>query len=123
MRRDIKMKTKIATTVSILLLCTAMATAQQATPMHEGHRDHLDTNDNGSVNKAEYQAFMTDAFQKLDTNRDGSLRAADVGQLLTADQFAAMDRDGSGSVSRTEFMNQVMADFAKADGSGDGQLQ
>jgi Ca2+-binding EF-hand superfamily protein len=123
MRRDIKMKTKIATTVSILLLCTAIATAQQATPMHEGHRDHLDTNDNGSVNKAEYQAFMTDAFEKLDTNRDGSLRAADVGQLLTADQFAAMDRDGSGSVSRTEFMNQVMADFAKADSSGDGQLQ
>jgi Ca2+-binding EF-hand superfamily protein len=123
MERDIQMKTKIATTVSTLLLCTAMATAQQATPMHEGHQDHLDANDNGSVNQSEYQAFMTDAFEKLDTDRDGSLRAADVGQLLTADQFAAMDRDGSGSVSRTEFMNQVMADFTKADSSGDGQLQ
>jgi hypothetical protein len=37
--------------------------------------------------------------------------------------FAATDRDGNGSVSQTEFMNQVMADFAKADRSGDGQLQ
>jgi len=117
------MKTKIATAVSALLLCTAIATAQQATPMYEGHRDQLDTNDNGSVNRTEYQAFMTDAFKKLDTNGDGNLRADEVGQLMTPDQFAATDRDGNGSVSRTEFMNQVMADFAKADKSGDGQVQ
>ena len=117
------MKTKIATAVSALLLCTAIATAQQATPMYEGHRDQLDTNDNGSVNRTEYQAFMSDAFKKLDTNGDGRLRAGEVGQLLTPAQFAATDRDGNGSVSQTEFMNQVMADFAKADRSGDGQLQ
>jgi Ca2+-binding EF-hand superfamily protein len=117
------MKTKIATAFSAFLLCTAIATAQQATPMYEGHRDQLDTNDNGSVNRAEYQAFMTDAFTKLDTNGDGSLRAGEVGKLLTPDQFAATDRNGNGSVSQTEFMNQVMADFAKADRSGDGQLQ
>jgi hypothetical protein len=117
------MKTKFATAVSALLLCTAIASAQQATPMYEGHRDQLDTNDNGSVNRTEYQAFMTDAFKKLDTDRDGSLRAGEVGQLLTPDQFAATDRNGNGSVSQAEFMNQVMADFAKADRSGDGQLQ
>jgi Ca2+-binding EF-hand superfamily protein len=117
------MKTKIATTVSAFLLCTAIATAQQATPMYEGHRDQLDTNDNGSVNQTEYQAFMTDAFKQLDKNGDGNLRTGEVGQLLTPAQFAATDRDGNGSVSQTEFMNQVMADFAKADKSGDGQLQ
>lgn len=117
------MRTKITTAVCALLLCAANATAQQATPMYEGHRDQLDTNDNGSVNRTEYQAFMTDAFKKLDTDRDGSLRAADVGQLLTPDQFAAMDRDSNGQVSQSEFMNQVIADFAKADKSGDGQLQ
>lgn len=117
------MKTQIATAVSAFLLCTAIATAQQATPMYEGHRDQLDTNDNGSVNRTEYQVFMNDAFKKLDTNQDGSLRAADVGQLLTPDQFAAMDGDSDGRVSQAEFMNQVMADFAKADKSGDGQLQ
>jgi Ca2+-binding EF-hand superfamily protein len=117
------MKTKIATAVAALLFCTTLATAQQAMPMYEGHRDQLDTNDNGSVNKAEYQAFMADAFKKLDTNGDGNLRAADVGKLLTPDQFASMDRDGNGRVSQSEFMNQVMADFAKADKSGDGQLQ
>ncbi|HEV2901034.1 MAG TPA: EF-hand domain-containing protein [Pseudaminobacter sp.] len=117
------MRTRIATTASAFLLCTMIAAAQQASPMHEGHRDHLDTDDNGAVNRTEYRAFMTDAFDKLDTDRDGSLRAADLGQILTTDQFTAMDRNGDGRVSRTEFMNQVMADFAKADGSGDGQLQ
>ncbi|SFU23033.1 EF hand [Mesorhizobium sp. YR577] len=117
------MKTKVVTAISALLLCTAVATAQQAAPMYEGHRDQLDTNDNGSVNRTEYQTFMSDAFKKLDTDGDGSLRAADVGQILTPDQFAAMDRDSNGSVNQPEFMNQVMADFAKADRSGDGQLQ
>lgn len=117
------MKTTITTAVSALLLCTAIATAQQATPMYEGHRDQLDTNDNGSVSRTEYQAFMTDAFKKLDTDGDGSLRAADVSKVLTPDQFAAMDRDGDGRVSQTEFTNQVMADFTKTDKSGDGQLQ
>ncbi|UXN58498.1 EF-hand domain-containing protein [Phyllobacterium zundukense] len=117
------MKTKIATAVSALLLCTAVATAQQPTPMYEGHRDQLDTNDNGSVNRTEYQAFMNDAFKKLDTNGDGSLRAGEVGKVLTPAQFAATDRDGNGNVSQKEFMNQVMADFAKTDRSGDGQLQ
>jgi hypothetical protein len=117
------MKTKIATAISALLLCTAMATAQQASPMYEGHRDHLDTNDDGSVNQTEYQAFMTDAFKKLDTDGDGSLRAADVGKVLTPDQFAAIDRDRDGKASQTEFMNQVMADFTKADKSRDGKLQ
>lgn len=66
---------------------------------------------------------MTGAFKKLDMDRDGRLRTADVGKVLTTDQFTAMDRDGNGSVSQTEFMNQVMADFAKADRSRDGKLQ
>lgn len=65
---------------------------------------------------------MTKAFGQLDTDRNSNLRSEDVGQLLTAEQFNAMDRDG-GKVSRAEFMNQVMADFANADSSGDGRLQ
>ena len=53
------MRTRIATTASAFLLCTMIAAAQQASPMHEGHRDHLDTDDNGAVNRTEYRAFMT----------------------------------------------------------------
>ena len=115
------MKSIFTTSAFALLVCTNFAMAQQA--MHEGHKDQLDTNDNGAVSQEEYQAFMADAFNKLDTDGDGNLRSADVGQLLTADQFSSMDRDGNGSVSRDEFMSQVMTDFASADKAGDGRLQ
>ncbi len=115
------MKSLLLASACALLMCTNLAMAQQA--MHQGHKDQLDTDDNGAVSKQEYQAFMGDAFNKLDKNGDGNLRSADVGQLLTTDQFSSMDRDGNGVVSRTEFMNQVNADFASADKGGDGHLQ
>jgi Ca2+-binding EF-hand superfamily protein len=102
-------------------MCTNLAMAQQA--MHQGHKDHLDTDDNGAVSQQEYQAFMAGAFNKLDADGDGNLRSADAGKVLTADQFSSMDRDGNGVVSRTEFMSQVMTDFASADKGGDGHLQ
>lgn len=115
------MKSLIAASACALLMCTNLAMAQQA--MYQGHKDHLDTDDNGAVSQQEYQAFMADAFNKLDKNGDGNLRSADVGQVLAAEQFSSMDRDGNGVVSRTEFMNQVMTDFASADKSDDGHLQ
>jgi Ca2+-binding EF-hand superfamily protein len=115
------MKSLFMTSACALLVCTNFAMAQQA--MHQGHKDQLDTNDNGAVSRQEYQAFMADAFNKLDTDGDGNLRSADVGQVLTTDQFSSMDRNGNGMVSRTEFMNQVMTDFASADKGGDGHLQ
>jgi Ca2+-binding EF-hand superfamily protein len=115
------MKSLLLASACALLMCSNLAMAQQA--MHQGHKDQLDTDDNGSVSKQEYQAFMAGAFNKLDTDGDGNLRSADVGKILTADQFSSMDRDGNGVVSRTEFMNQVMTDFASADKGGDGHLQ
>lgn len=115
------MKSIIAMTASLLLLCPGAALAQQA--MHEGHKDHLDTNDSGAVNQQEYQAFMTKAFDQLDANKDGSLSQAETTDVLQADQFAATDANRDGRVSRDEFMSQVMKDFAAADKSGDGRLQ
>jgi Ca2+-binding EF-hand superfamily protein len=115
------MKSIIATTVSLLLSCTGAAMAQQS--MYEGHKTQLDTNKNGDVNQQEYQAFMTQAFDKLDANNDGSLSKAETGQILNADQFAATDANSDGRVSQNEFMDRVMKDFAAADKGGDGRLQ
>ncbi|MET3579055.1 Ca2+-binding EF-hand superfamily protein [Mesorhizobium robiniae] len=115
------MKSIIATTASLLLLCTGAATAQQS--MYEGHQDQLDTDDNGAVNRQEYQAFMTEAFEKLDADNNGALNQAETADVLNADQFASTDASGDGRVSRDEFMNRVMKDFAAADKSGDRRLQ
>lgn len=115
------MKSILAMTTSLLLLCTGAAMAQQA--MHEGHKDQLDTNDSGAVNRQEYQAFMTKAFDTLDADNDGSLSQAETADILKADQFAATDANRDGRVSQDEFMSRVMKDFAAADKSGDGRLQ
>ena len=97
--------------------------AQQSGAMQEGHLKQLDTSKNGSVSKAEYQTFMTEAFAKLDANSNGSLIETEVTGILTARQFGSLDANDDGRVTRTEFINQVMKDFALADRSGDGQLK
>ena len=106
-----------------LLIGSGLAFAQQAPAMHEGHLDQLDSDDNGGVSRAEYQAFMTAGFAKLDSNGDGVLVQSEVTEVLTPEQFAAIDADGDGRASRDEFLNQVMRDFASADRGGDGQLK
>ncbi|WP_292668436.1 EF-hand domain-containing protein [Mesorhizobium sp.] len=95
--------------------------AQEA--MYEGHKGQLDTNDNDAVSRREYQAFMATAFGKLDADNDGSLSQAETPNILSANQFATTDANGDGRVSRDEFMNRVMKDFAAADKDGDGRLQ
>jgi EF hand domain-containing protein len=115
------MKSVIATTVSLLLSCAGAAMAQQS--MYEGHKTQLDADKSGDVSQQEYQAFMTQAFDKLDANNDGSLSQAETGQILNADQFAATDANSDRRVSQSEFMSRVMKDFAAADKGRDGRLQ
>lgn len=115
------MKSIIATSVSLILCCVGAASAQQA--MHEGHKNQLDTNDNGAVSQQEYQSFMSTAFKNLDANKNGSLDQSETANVLNAGQFSAADANKDGRVSRNEFMDRVMQDFAAADKSGDGHLQ
>lgn len=111
--------------IATLVLCPAslVVAQEQATPIHQGHKDKLDSNSNGTVDRSEYQAFMTAAFTNLDKSRDGSLQSVEVSQILTTEQFSQSDTDHNGVVSQSEFMKRVMADFAAADRSGDGNLQ
>lgn len=116
---------KLAVIVIALVACQGVfevARAQTA-QMHQGQKDQLDTNRDGVVQRSEYQAFMQTAFTNLDKNKDGGLEASEVTGVLTANQFAATDANSNGSITQTEFMNRVMADFAAADKSGDGKLQ
>lgn len=103
--------------------CTLAFAQAQSGAMHEGHKNQLDTNKDGQVQRSEYQAFMRAAFAGLDKNKNGVLERSEAQMVLSADQFAATDTNSNGSVSQTEFMNRVMADFAAADRSGDGKLQ
>ncbi|WP_455269880.1 EF-hand domain-containing protein [Rhizobium herbae] len=115
---------KIALIATLVLCPASLVTAQEQTnSIHQGHKDKLDSNSNGAVERSEYQAFMTTAFTNLDKSKDGSLQSVEVSQILTAEQFSQSDVDHNGVVSQSEFMKRVMADFAAADRSGDGNLQ
>ncbi|OAP38558.1 hypothetical protein AU381_23690 [Sinorhizobium glycinis] len=115
---------KVVLTTAFALCQLVSATAQdRPAAMKQGQMDRLDRDGNGAVDRSEYQAFMTMAFESLDKNKDGSLRSDEVAQALNAQQFAATDRNGDGKLSQSEFLNRVMADFKAADRSGDGSLQ
>jgi len=107
-------------TFSAVMLMTAAAGAQQ---ISEGHLDAIDTDNNGAVSRAEYEAFMSSAFTTLDTNGNGSLSAAEAAKVLSPEQFATVDTNKNGRISRDEFMQQVMKDYAAADKNGDGSLR
>ena len=90
-----------------------------------------DTNKDGWVDKAEWQAGQEARFKELDTDKDGKLSQDELfartpaapGNVLPSDRqverqttyFQRMDRDKDGFVSKAEFMAQADRNFARCD--------
>ena len=83
----------------------------------------LDANADGRLTRAEFDAAQKAQFNKIDANRDGSatpeefksFRDAEVEIRRSADladRFAALDADGNGQVSRSEFIDGRAPDVA-----------
>lgn len=90
--------------------------------------DQIDTNHDGTVSRAEYQAWVDARFAKLDANGDGRV---DADEIAASPQVAQRvhrragrfidryDTSGSGSVSKADFEAKEMARFDHlAGGSG-----
>jgi EF hand len=108
-----------------LIACSvalAFAGAAYAQDITTGHLDVMDTNDDGAVDAAEFDAFMTQVFTGLDANGDGYVTAAEGAEMITPEQFAAANSNGDDGLSQDEFLTAVRADFASADQDGDGAL-
>lgn len=90
------------------LLWSTLAWAQVT-----GTRDYLermDSDQDGRVSLAEYQAWMGYAFEHMDTNGDG---------LLTAEELPG----GTGrTISLAEHRESLAAMFLRQDADGDGFL-
>ena len=87
--------------------------------------DDIDMNNNGRVERSEWHGSQA-VFNGLDRNRDGVLsRFEVVGSQDTTgdtwDQFAALDYDRNGSLSRDEW-HWSAASFNQRDGNRDGRL-
>ncbi|WP_025398484.1 EF-hand domain-containing protein [Rhizobium leguminosarum] len=118
------MKTLALVTTFVLCQCVGAVAQQQQQPgsMYQGQMDGLDTNTSKTVDRSEYETFMGTAFGSLDKNKDGSLLSDETVQILTVEQFTLTDANHNGRISRSEFMQRVMADFATADHDRDGSL-
>ncbi|RJF86176.1 EF-hand domain-containing protein [Sphingomonas cavernae] len=102
----------LATGLGAMLLAGGIAIAQTGGDaghpgMHRGGGMHgADTNNDGTVTRAELTASLDQRFARLDTNGDGQITQAerDAQHKARADaRFKALDADGNGQVSRAEY--------------------
>ena len=80
---------------------------------------------------AEHAAVSKSKFDKLDTNMDGNLTAAEVtahhkqsgkAPMATGDWIKQKDTHGDGMISTSEHVTSAESRFAKLDANGDGNL-
>lgn len=106
----------------ILAAGLMVGSAAFAQDLTSGHLAAIDANGDGTVDKAEFDAFVAAAFDRLDVNADGYVTIKEGTAVMTPDQFAAINANSDDGVSREEFTAQVLKDFAAADKDGNGVL-
>jgi len=90
--------------------------------------DRIDTNRDGVVSRAEYQAWVDSRFAKLDGNGDGVVTADEIAQAAAtqqreerrAEQFVKrFGGKDSGQVAKADFEAKEMARFDRISGGSD----
>lgn len=122
----------IALTAAVALL-TVPAFAQSDTPAPAAKPARTatgmmryDTNKDGVVDRAEWDAGQEARFKGLDKNGDGKLSPSELAPGGANDRsdalFKRLDTDKDGSVSQAEFMALAARNFARCDLDKDGKI-
>lgn len=104
-----------------LLLAVASANAQA--PDRADWKDSFrlyDTNQDGRIDRAEFQAWMVEVFFRFDDGKKGYLTLTDLRGRMSPEAFAAANRKGDGKLWLHEFLNARFLDFEAMDGKQNG---
>jgi len=108
---------------AVLALLTGSAVAQAPVPPNLKERfAAFDKNKDGVIDRAEFQAWMTDVFYQEDRGHKGHLTHEDVAAVMSLEKFKAHDPSGDGTITLREFINALFQDFAAADTTQRGAL-
>lgn len=78
----------------------------------------FDTNGDGVIDRTEYELNKVMVIVAFDKNRDDHLDPSEVN--ISAENFAAMDKDGDGRISGFEFVESKLGKFETLDSDSDG---
>jgi predicted ATP-dependent protease len=83
-----------------------------------------DKNGDDRIDLEEYNQRMTDVFFLADTDKDGNLTVTEMQAVTNVDPeaFKMADRDGSQSLSLSEYLDALDKDFDAADRNHDGTI-
>ena len=76
----------------------------------------------GTVDLAEAKKAAGDLFDKLDTDKDGTLDVKELKGRLSRKDFAAADPDKDKTLTKDEYLAVVEQRFKVADGDNDGTV-
>lgn len=105
----------------VLALGSASAQTHDNSGWKESFRLH-DTNQDGRIDRAEFQAWMVDVFFRFDKDKKGYLTLADLQGRMRPEVFAAANRKGDGKLRLNEFLNARFLDFDAMDVTGQGSV-
>jgi hypothetical protein len=84
--------------------------------------DRARAGQDGTIDRAEFQGWMTDVFCRGDRGHQGYLTYEDVAAVISVEKFKAHDASGNGQIMLREFLNALFQDFAAADITQRGAL-
>ncbi|WP_442756105.1 EF-hand domain-containing protein [Methylocystis sp. JAN1] len=82
----------------------------------------LDTDNDSTVDLAEVKKSAEGLFDKLDTDKDGSIEPKELHGRLSKKEFKTADPDNDGTLDKNEYVAVVEVLFKAADPDNDGTL-
>ncbi|HEY8163783.1 MAG TPA: EF-hand domain-containing protein [Methylocystis sp.] len=93
------------------------ALAKKASPVAA-----LDTDNDSTVDSSEVKKSAEGLFDKLDTDKDGSIEPKELHGRLSKKEFKTADPDNDGTLDKNEYIAVVEVLFKAADPDNDGTL-